>query len=153
MSYVKINRADEPRLPALESNSHIQGKIMLRTKFKLLLGSLLLTAAPLALAFQEGDWVLGKYREGRYYFPGVVTSASSGSVNLQYDDGEVETLPTSAVKDYNWKVGTRVECNFQGKGEWYSGKLTKLVNEEFALSIAYDDGDREDTRTGKCRSQ
>ena len=115
-----------------------------------------LAAAVLAVAFPawaytKGDWVLAKYRNGAYYFPGIVASQVGDQVTITYDDGDKETLPSNLVKPYNWRIGSRVECNWKGGGEWYAGRITALGGN--TLSIAYDDGDKEKTTTGKCRSR
>jgi hypothetical protein len=107
-------------------------------------------AAP-ALAYQSGDWVLAKYRNGPHWYPGVVQSDNSGGVSVAYDDGDRETLAAKQVKTYNWAVGTVVECNWKKGGQWFRGKITSLSGGN--LSVAYDDGDREKTTTGMCRSQ
>lgn len=104
-----------------------------------------------ALAYQSGEWVLGKYRNGTYWYPGIVQSDQGGKVTVAYDDGDRETLLSNQVKNYTWKVGTQVECRWKNGDKWYPGKITALQGS--AVSIAYDDGDRENTSTGKCRSQ
>ena len=126
------------------------------TRSHRLLGSALvalfgLTLAGSALAYQRGDWVLAKYRNGPYWFPGVVEGDTGKGVAVVYDDGEREVLRSNLVKNYNWRPGTMVECNFKASGKWFRGRITKLSGE--ALAIAYVDGDREDTKTGLCRSE
>jgi len=98
-----------------------------------------------------GDWVLGKYQGGAYWFPGVVESIGKGTVTVRYDDGDRETLGKKAVRPYDWMIGMKVECNFKGAGQWYSGKIASLAGEK--IGIAYDDGDKENTKTGRCRSK
>lgn len=98
-----------------------------------------------------GDWVLGNYQGAGYWFPGVVESVGNGQVTVQYDDGDRETVGLNAVRPYDWMIGMRVECNFQGQGEWYPGTISSLGGE--TIGIAYDDGDTEATRTGRCRSR
>lgn len=116
----------------------------------LVIGCLLgLAAATPAAAFDPGDWVLARWKGGEYFFPGVVERASRGRVVIAYDDGTRETRPEEDVKEYNWRVGKKIECNWKGQG-WYKGRITALEGEN--LRIAYDDGDKERTRTGRCRS-
>lgn len=110
-----------------------------------------LTFAATAFAYQKGDWVLAKYKNGPFWFPGVVESDSGRGVTVLYDDGERETLPSNLVKTYNWQTGSVVECNFKSSGKWFRGRITALSGEN--LSITYDDGDRERTKTGLCRSR
>lgn len=118
-------------------------------KLFLAIGAVVLSIAP-AHAQTAGDWVLARWKGGQHWFPGVVQTVSGGKLTIEYDDGDRETLNVKAVKPYNWAIGSRVECDFKGKG-WYSGKITALGGEK--LTIAYDDGDRETTRTGRCRSE
>ena len=111
----------------------------------------LILGASSANAQTVGDWVLGNYQNSGYWFAGVISNVDGDKITIRYDDGDLETVYPSAVRPYNWAVGTRVECNFQGAGDWYAGKITALKVEK--LSIAYDDGDSENTTTGMCRSQ
>ncbi len=114
----------------------------------LLLGLVLATPA---LALDRGDWVLGRWQGGKFWFPGVVQQAGGGQVTIKYDDGTRETLPRKLVKRYDWTIGTRVECDWKGGGTWYRGNIAKLNGGE--LVVAYDDGSRERTVTGRCRSR
>lgn len=104
-----------------------------------------------AVAQATGDWVLARFRGGAYWFPGIIRSVSGDRITVAYDDGDRETLPVSEVRPYNWTIGTRVECNFRGAGKWYPGVIASLGGAQ--LGINYDDGDRERTTTGRCRSQ
>lgn len=113
--------------------------------------ALVLLSVSSAAAFNPGDWVLGQWQGGIYYYPGVVAQVQGDLITIQYDDGDVDTRPWNQVKPYDWRVGSRVECNWQSGGTWYPGAITQLgtVN----LSIAYDDGDFENTRVSLCRSR
>ncbi|CAK02999.1 hypothetical protein pRL110057 (plasmid) [Rhizobium johnstonii 3841] len=73
------------------------------------------------------------------------------SRSIRYDDGDKETVSLSDVRPYDWVIGMKVECNYKGAGDWYAGKITSLGGEK--IGIAYDDGDKETTRTGRCRSR
>lgn len=110
----------------------------------------LASGASAALAQTKGDWVLGNYKGAGYWFPGVIEKIGGGSVTIRYDDGDRETVSTSAVRPYDWMIGMKVECNFKGAGDWYPGKIASLAGEK--IGITYDDGDKETTRTGRCRS-
>lgn len=111
----------------------------------------LLASAATAQAQSPGDWVLARFRNGNFWFPGVLQSVSGERLTIQYDDGDRETLHVSAVRPYNWTIGSRVECNFRGAGNWYAGRITSLGGS--SLAIDYDDGDKERTTTGRCRSR
>lgn len=102
------------------------------------------------LAQTAGDWVLARYKGGDYWFPGIVQSIAGDRVVVAYDDGDRETLALSRVRPYNWAIGSRVECNFKRGGKWYPGVISSLAGE--ALGVNYDDGDKERTKTGLCRS-
>jgi hypothetical protein len=103
-----------------------------------------------ASAQTAGDWVLARYKGGAYWYPGIIQSISAGRVVVTYDDGDRETMDLSTVRPYNWAIGGRVECNFKGAGKWYPGVISSLAGD--AIGVAYDDGDRERTKTGRCRS-
>ncbi len=116
----------------------------------LICASMATFGANAAGAQTTGDWVLGNYQGAGYWFPGVVAKISGDKVTIQYDDGDVETVSRRAVRPYDWKIGSKVECNYKGAGDWYSGTISSLAGEK--IGIAYDDGDRETTKTGMCRS-
>lgn len=116
----------------------------------LMLIAIVLGGVSTAQAQNAGDWVLARYRNGNYWFPGVLQSVSGDRLTIAYDDGDRETLHVSAVRPYNWRIGSRVQCNFRGGGQWYSGRISALGGS--SLSINYDDGDFERTSTGRCRS-
>jgi len=103
-----------------------------------------------AQAQTAGDWVLAKWKNGAHWFPGVIQSVSGDKLVIAYDDGDRETLYVSSVRPYDWKIGSKVECNFKNAGKWYPGRITALSGA--SVSIAYDDGDKENTKTGRCRS-
>ena len=115
------------------------------------LGLTLLSLSTPSIAYDRGDWVLGKYKNGPFWYPGVVESDRGKGVTVTYDDGDRETLSASLVKDYDWQVGSVVECRWKSGDKWYRGRITALSGDR--LSIAYDDGDREKTKTGLCRSR
>ena len=95
--------------------------------------------------------MLGNYQGKGYWFPGVVQDMMGGKVTIRYDDGDVETVGKSAVRPYDWMIGMPVECNYKNQGQWYSGTIASLAGE--SIGIAYDDGDKETTKTGRCRSR
>jgi hypothetical protein len=113
--------------------------------------ALLMASGPAATAQTAGDWVLGNYRNAGYWFPGVVEKAQGGRITIRYDDGDRETVDLADVRPYNWMIGMKVQCNFRGRGDWYDGTIASLAGEK--IGIAYDDGDKETTKTGRCRSR
>lgn len=106
-----------------------------------------------ALGQSKGDWVLGKWHGGNYWFPGVVQERLGEKVTIAYDDGTTETVPLDQVRPYTWKIGTRVECRWAGGNAWYAGKITGMSADGMKIDVLYDDGDRERIATGGCRSR
>jgi len=102
--------------------------------------------------YAPGQWVLSQFQGGAYYYPGVVIRQQGNMVTTRYDDGDVDTRPSNQVKRYNWRVGSRVECNYRRAGVWYRGRISGMQGDT-GLYISYDDGDFENTVTGLCRSQ
>jgi hypothetical protein len=123
---------------------------MKRIGLALVLG--LVTAAS-ASAQQRGDWVLARWQNGAYWFPGVIENRAGSNLTIAYDDGTRETVALSQIRPYDWALGTRVQCQWKGGTEWYSGKITAISRDGVTIDVAYDDGDREQTRTGACRAQ
>lgn len=117
----------------------------------ILLAMLLLVPASVT-AQNAGDWVLGRWQGGKFWFPGVVQSRSGKNVTIAYDDGTRETLHADRVRAYDWTLGTRLECRWAGGADWYAGKITGISEDGTQLDIRYDDGDRERIATGGCRS-
>ena len=74
-------------------------------------------------ALEAGAWVLGRYRGGDFYFPGVVQHVGNGAVTIGYDDGDRETLPAHLTKPYDWAVGSRIEAIWSGNGQWYAAEI------------------------------
>lgn len=119
----------------------------------LLIISICLLAPSAVHAQAPGDWVLGRWKGGPYWFPGVVESRSAKKVTIAFDDGTRDTLAINLVRKYDWRVGTRVECLWAGGDIWYGGKIQKMGKDGSSISILYDDGGRENTKTGACRSK
>lgn len=124
---------------------------MIKTTSILLAAGVLISSFGGASAQTVGDWVLGNYKNAGFWFPGIIEALKDGKVTVRYDDGDRETVSISKVRPYNWAIGTKVECNYKGAGDWYSGKISSLAGEK--IGIAYDDGDKETTKTGRCRSK
>jgi hypothetical protein len=103
-----------------------------------------------AQAQTQGDWVLGNYKGSGYWFAGMAEKIEGGKVTILYDDGERETVSLSKVRPYDWMIGMEVECNYKGQGTFYPGTIASLAGEK--IGIAYHDGDKETTTTGRCRS-
>ena len=116
------------------------------------LAALLAAAAPSAsLAQAAGTWVLAPWKGSSVLYPGVVQSLSGGQVRVKFDDGTVGSSPTSAVRLYDWRPGTRVVCQWTD-GREYPGRITRAAADGVTLDVLYEDGDRQRTTTGKCHT-
>ena len=124
----------------------------MKNVFRLGMVAALLLASTAAPAQRVGDWVLGQWRGGNYWFPGVVTAHRGGRVTIRYDDGTSETRSEIEVRIYDWRVGSRVTCLFTN-GHWYDATITAMDPGGLLISVRYDDGDTQITQTGRCRSE
>ena len=122
--------------------------------------NLLWTSAALLLlsttlwAQSTGDWVLARWRGGDYWFPGVVESRTGSKVTVAYDDGTREVLYVDKVRPYEWKVGSDIQCRWKGGATWYAARITGMSNADGSqITVLYEDGISENTRTGSCRSR
>ncbi|HVQ10048.1 MAG TPA: agenet domain-containing protein [Allosphingosinicella sp.] len=114
--------------------------------------ALAMTIGAGATAQTQGDWVLGQWRGGSDWYPGVVTARTGNQVTIRYDDGTSETRPVNQVRPYNWRVGSRVVCRFTD-GSWYDATITGMAADGLTISVRYADGDTQTTNTGRCRSE
>lgn len=124
---------------------------MIRNASILLAAAVVTLGCSSASAQTVGDWVLGNYQNSGYWFAGVAESINAGKVTIRYDDGDRETVSLKNVRPYDWMIGTKVECNYQNAGDWYPGTIASLAGEK--VGIHYNDGDKETTKTGLCRSR
>lgn len=108
-----------------------------------------LMAVP-AMAQNAGDWVLSQWHDSTQYFPGVVTARDGNTVRVRFDDGTVEDRPANLVRPFDWRAGSHVECRFTD-GHWYGATITRIASDGLTLAVRYDDGDTQDTNTGRCR--
>lgn len=65
---------------------------------RLLLALSCLVFATAASAYQRGDWVLAKFKNGPFWFPGVVERDTGRSVTVVYDDGDKEQTKTGLCR-------------------------------------------------------
>lgn len=111
----------------------------------------LVVAPSLAHAQHVGDWVLAQWRGGAYWFPGVIQARNGDMLSIRYDDGTVEVRPANQARPYDWHAGSKVDCMWTD-GKWYGATITNAASDGLTLDVLYDDGDRQHTQTGKCRS-
>ena len=103
-----------------------------------------------AFANSPGDLVLAKWGDGNYY-PARVAEVNDGKVLVSFYDGDVGEVANADVKKFDWKEGSKVQCEWKAKGKYYSGTIKKMKVEW--VHISYDDGDQEETGIGRCRSK
>lgn len=112
----------------------------------------MLCALPaIAGPYKQGDRVLAQYKGGEYWYVGKVTATKGGKIEIAYLDGASEALPSGHVRAFDWKVGTKVICNFKRKDTWYPGAVASIKGEQ--VKIKYDDGDVETTTLAYCRAE
>jgi len=96
-----------------------------------------------------GDRVLGQWHDGLWY-PATVRNVNGNGLQLAFDDGDRRTANPSQVRPIDWNVGTRVQCNWKGRGKYYPGVIGRKDGDQ--VFINYNDGDKELTTIGRCRS-
>ncbi|HOK00887.1 MAG TPA: tudor domain-containing protein [Spirochaetota bacterium] len=103
------------------------------------------------IALDSGDKIrgLGMWSDG-YWYPAIFIPEGN-NYKAYFDDGDFAILDSSRIKALYWKVGTKVECNWLGRGIYYPGKITSMDGDR--IHIFYDDGDEENTVVGRCRSK
>ena len=110
--------------------------------------SLALLAGSVA-AQAPGDRVLARWAADGHWYPARVT-AVEGGVQVAYDDGDVAVVAASDVRLIDWKVGSRLQCNWQNKGVYYAGTVSSKKGE--VIGFLYDDGYSETMTISRCRS-
>lgn len=102
-------------------------------------------------AWNEGDRVLAKWKDKVWWYPATISQITDSAYILKYDDGDTGDVSVESVKKINWKVGSRVNCNWKKTGKYFWGKITRKSGD--SIHISYDDGDQEDAKIGQCRSK
>ncbi|XFA72494.1 hypothetical protein RYO59_000719 [Thermosynechococcaceae cyanobacterium Okahandja] len=103
-----------------------------------------------ALAQRPGDRVLGQWSDG-FWYPARIQSVDGSRIRLVYDDGDLGTVGPNQIRAINWGVGSKVQCNWKNRGTYYPGTIAQ--RQEDSIFVNYDDGDREQTVIGRCRSR
>lgn len=111
---------------------------------------ILVLVSAVAFAWKAGDRVLGLWSDGLWY-PANITGVTPAGFNVSFDDGDVAVLPATKIRMINWRVGTKVQCNWKRGGRYYSGTITRKQGD--SIHISYDDGDQEDSTISICRSR
>ena len=109
------------------------------------------SSAPQPLA--QGDWVLAHWQDDDpYFYPGVVNARDGDTFDIQYDDGDRNTRNATEVRPFDWDVGTVLECRWHDE-QWYPARITQMSPNRYDIRVAYDDGDKGEINTSRCRSQ
>jgi hypothetical protein len=103
-----------------------------------------------AFAWSVGDRILGQWSDGLWY-PAKIAGVQGDKFAITFDDGDVGVLADGQIKRIDWRVGTKVQCNFRSAGTYYPGTITQMRGE--VIHINYDDGDQEDATIGRCRAR
>lgn len=103
-----------------------------------------------AFAWNVGDRILGQWTDGLWY-PAKVAGVQDGKFAVTFDDGDVGVLASAQIKRIDWRVGTKVQCNFRNAGLYYPGTITQMRGE--VIHISYDDGDQEGATISRCRAR
>ena len=103
-----------------------------------------------------GSVVQADYQgKGKYYKGKIMRVRLNGTYDILYDDGNMEqSLHPSLIRtvssspkrntdmDEPIREGSRIECNFRGRGKYYPGKISR-VRLNGTYDVAYDDGEAE----------
>lgn len=107
--------------------------------------------APAPLA--TGDWVLARWQDDReWYFPAIVTARTGDELALQYDDGDSGAQTAANVRPFDWQVGTVLSCRWSDEN-WYPARITQMSPNRFDIRVQYEDGDKGELNTSRCRSR
>ena len=131
-----------------EKGYDMKSREIVRYLLTMVLSVCLLLCGGNALAAKPGDLVLSQWTDG-FWYPARVAEVSKGRVLVSYYDGDVGTVSKAQVKAFNWKVGSKIQCNWKRAGVYYSGTIKKMKVEW--IHMKYDDGDQEKTGIGRCR--
>ena len=105
------------------------------------------------VAFSVGQRVQARFGGGDEFYPGKISAVSDdGTYSIAYDDGDREDdvaekfIKAVAAPDSSasFVAGQCVQARFGGGDEYFPGKIAAVLDGE-RYSIAYDDGDREDS--------
>lgn len=126
-------------------------KNVMRRLIKLAAGLAALVSFPAVAQVAVADWVLAKWNGEPYYYPATVISIKDASAVIRFDDGAQDTQPLAALKPYDWKAGSKLECQ-RTDDSWHAAAITAIDADGVTLDIVSDDGKAERTMTKRCRS-
>ena len=107
-------------------------------------------AASGTLAQAKGDRVLAQWEGDGMWYPARITAVEGRAIHVAFDDGDIAVVGSLQVRAVDWTAGTRVQCNWRNRGQYYGGVIALREGER--IDVRYDDGDTETMTIGRCRS-
>jgi hypothetical protein len=103
-----------------------------------------------ALAQARGDRVLAQWDGDGMWYPARITAVEGRAIHVAFDDGDLAIVGALQVSEVDWAAGTRVQCNWRNRGQYFGGTIAMREGER--IDVRYDDGDTETMTIGRCRS-
>ena len=105
--------------------------------------------ATAAAAGKPGDRVIARWAFDGLWYPARVTDVAGREVTVKYDDGKVAIMDAADVRALDWRIGSRLQCNWKNLGPYYWGEVVAIEAE--VITFLYDDGYKETLPVGRCR--
>lgn len=102
-----------------------------------------------AQAQSAGQRFLVHWSGDQYSYPATIVEVRGERYSVRFDDGDQEWTTRDRIFPDDLRAGSRVFANWQGRGVYYPGQITRRNGN--AIHISYDDGDQEDTTIGAVR--
>jgi hypothetical protein len=94
--------------------------------------------------FSTGDRCEANYQGLGIWYSGCVTNVHADqSMDINYDDGDVELRVRQTWVRCGLSIGDLCEGNFHGRGMWYPGNV-HAVHDNGSMDLVFDDGDHEE---------
>ncbi len=103
-----------------------------------------------AQAQAVGDRVTARWEADGFWYPAEIETIDRKGIHVSFDDGDEAIVTRNQVRRLNWRVGTRLECDWKKEGDYYPGRINAMRGE--SIDFAYDDGGREQLTVSRCRS-
>lgn len=103
-----------------------------------------------AFAQAVGDRVTAFWEADGLWYPGEIEFIDREGIHVSFDDGDEAIVARNEVRRLNWRVGTRLECDWKSEGEYFPGRINTMRGE--SIDFVYDDGAREQLTVSRCRS-
>lgn len=99
--------------------------------------------------WKVGGALLVNWSKDVYWYPAKVTKKEGERYFVVFDTGNEEWTTADHMTADDLREGDRVFGNWQNRGTYYNGRITKRMGRD--IHIKYDDGDEEDTTIGVVR--